>query len=340
MLPEYTKGPLVPASIEQLIRAAIAAQYPDASAISIIDARRLDDRPADSVVRVTWSSDGVTQIRPFLVRFEPAQRVASEGALLPILALHGIPVPRLLYVEPSELGSYLVLEQVAEASIGTSFTESGMRWELSALGFTYGRMLARIHALDWSQLFPWLADAEVLPEDVIDDQLGAWWVEREEQISHISGEYRSISEAALVWLDAHRPVEVSLCLCHGDYRPANVLAADDEVRAVLNWSEARVTDASYDLALLPFDIRALGLPDDDADLVHQAIIGSYVQASTCAIGNLPFYAVLRLLTAGLQALDADGMTLEPLPAFSSDVDELFGALREVMAGGDKPLWRA
>jgi hypothetical protein len=34
------------------------------------------------------------------------------------------------------------------------------------------------------------------------------------------------------------------------------------------------------------------------------------------------------------------MTLEPLPAFSSDVDELFGALREVMAGGDKPLWRA
>jgi len=338
--PNYTKGPLVPGSIEQLINAAIAAQYPDASAVSIIDARRLEDRPADSLVRVTWISDGVTQIRPFLVRFEPAQRNSSEGALLPVLALHGIPVPRLLYSEPDELGTYLVLEQIAEASIGASFTESGLRWELSALGFTYGRMLARIHALDWAQLFPWLADAEALPEDVIDDQIDAWWVACEEQITRIPAEYQVTSEAALAWLDLRRPVEVSLCLCHGDYRPSNVLAADDEVRAVLNWSEARVTDASYDLALLPFDIRALGLPDDDADLVHQAIIGSYVQASKCAIGNLPFYAVVRLLAAGLQALEADGVTPAPLPAFSSDVDELFGALREVMAGGDKPLWRA
>lgn len=340
MLPDQTKGQLVPASIEQLINAAIAAQYPDASPASIIDARRLDDRPADSLVRVTWSSDGVTQIRPFLVRFEPAQGVASEGALLPILALHGIPVPRVLYVEPSELGSYLVLEHAGEPSIATSFAGSSMRWELSALGFTYGRMLARIHALDWARLFPWLADAEALPDDVIDDQLDAWWVESEEQISHIPEEFQSISEAALAWLDARRPVDVSLCLCHGDYRPANVLAADDEVRAVLNWSEARVTDASYDLALLPFEIRALGLPDDDADLVHQAIVGSYVQASKCAIGNLPFYAVLRLLTAGLQALDADGVTPAPLPAFSSDVDQLFGALREIVAGSNKPLWRA
>lgn len=330
----------MPASIEQLIHAAIAAQYPDATSVSIIDARRLEDRPADSLVRVTWISDGVTQIRPLVVRFEPAQCIASEGVLLSVLALHGIPVPRLLYVEPSELGSYLVLEQIAEASIGASFIESSMRWELSALGFTYGRMLARIHTLDWAHLFPWLADAEALPEDVIDEQIDAWWVACEEQIERIPENYQVTSEAALAWLDARRPVEVSLCLCHGDFRPANVLATNDEVRAVLNWSEARVTDASYDLALLPFDIRALGLPDDDADLVHQAIVGSYVQASKCAIGNLPFYSVLRLLTAGLRALDADGVTPAPLPAFSSDVDDLFGALREVMAGGNKPLWRA
>lgn len=330
----------MPASIEQLISAAIAAQYPDSSAISIIDARRLDDRPADTLVRVTWLSDGVTQIRPLLVRFEPAQSIASESVLLPVLALHGIPVPRMLYVEPGELGSYLVLEQIAEAPIAASFIESGMRWELSALGFTYGRMLARIHALDWEHLFPWLADAEALPEDVIDEQVDAWTVDCEEQISRIPAEYQATSEEALAWLEVHRPAEVSLCLCHGDYRPENVLAANDDVRAVLNWGEARVTDASYDLALLPFDIRALGLPDGDADLVHQAIIGSYVQASKCAIGNLPFYAVLRLLAAGMRALDTRGETPVPLPAFSSDVDELFAALREVMAGGSKPLWRA
>ncbi len=285
-------------------------------------------------------SDGVTQIRPLLVRFEPAQILASEGAILPILALHGIPVPRLLYVEPSELGSYLVLEQIADPSIASRFAESGMRWELSALGFTYGRMLARIHALEWGHLFPWLADAEALPDDMIDEQIDAWWAACEEQITRVPAEYQATAEAALAWLDARRPVEVSLCLCHGDFRPDNVLVADDEVRAVLNWNDVRVTDASYDLALLPFDIRALGLPDADADLVHQAIVGSYVQSSKCGIGNLPFYSVQRLLTAGLQALDADGVPPAPLPAFSSEVDDLFGALREVMAGGDKPLWRA
>jgi aminoglycoside phosphotransferase (APT) family kinase protein len=336
--PDQTKGPLVPASIEQLIHAAIAAQYPDASSVSIIDARRLEDRPADTLVRVTWTGDGVTQIRPLLVRFEPAQSLTPESALLPVLALHGIPVPRLLSVEPSELGSYLVLEQIAEPSISASFTESGMRWELSALGFTYGRTLARIHGLDWAQLFTWLADAEAVPEDVIDEQIDVWWAACEEQISNVPAEFQSTCIAALDWLDARRPVEVSLCLCHGDFRPENVLASNDDVRAVLSWSEARVTDASYDLALLPFDIRALGLPNEDADLVHQAIVGSYVQASKCAIGNLPFYAAQRLLTAGLRALDADGVTPAPLPAFSSDVDELFNALREVMAGSSKPLW--
>ncbi|HVX30332.1 MAG TPA: hypothetical protein VHA53_07620, partial [Nitrolancea sp.] len=88
----------MPVSIEKLINAAIAAQYPDATSVTIIDARDIEERPGDTLVRVTWMSDGVTQIRPFLVRFE-AQRVVSESALLPVLALHGIPVPRVLYVE-------------------------------------------------------------------------------------------------------------------------------------------------------------------------------------------------------------------------------------------------
>src|SRR6185312_11915359 len=127
----------------------------------------------------------------------------------------------------------------------------------------------------------------------------------------------------------------SLCLCHGDYRPEQVLMTDDEVRAVSGWRNALVTDASYDMALLPFDIRRLGLPDDDSDLVHQAIIGSYVQASSRAIGNLPFYAVTRLLTSGLQALDLGDRARSSIPAFSSDADELFSAMREVMAEGRK-----
>ena len=328
--------------IEQIIRLAIQNQCPRASAIALVDVRSLDERSSlpDYVVRARWISDDVTQIGQFLIKASTSTNAAIESVLLPALASKEIPVPRVLLAAPSDYGSYLVQEYLSGRRMSQNLVDASMRWEISALGFTYGRLLAQIHSLAWADVVPWMGDADAAPESIVDDQLDAWWVAWEEQFSRVPAEYLSVCEDALAWLDERRPSEVSLCLCHGDYRPAQVLMADDDVLAVLSWNNALITDASYDLALMPFDIRVLGLPAEDSDLLHQAIIGSYLQASSRAIGNLPFYAVARLLSAGLQVLVQGERATSPISAFSSDVDELFAAMRDVMSEGRKPLWRA
>jgi aminoglycoside phosphotransferase (APT) family kinase protein len=336
------KGARVAEPIEQIIKSAIQNQYPHATAITLVEVRALDERSSlpDYVVRARWTSDEVTQIGQFLVKVSTSTDGAAESALLPALAAKEIPVPRVLLAEPSDYGSYIVQEHLSGRPISQSLVDAAMRWELSALGFTYGRLLAQIHSLAWAEVVPWLGDAEAAPESIVEDQLDAWRTAWEEQFARIPEEYLSLCEEALAWLDERRPDEVSLCLCHGDYRPTQVQMAGDDVLAILGWDNALVTDASYDLALMPFDIRKLGLPAEDSDLLHQAIIGSYLQASSRAIGNLPFYAVARLLSAGLEALAQGERAKAPIPAFSSDVDELFAAMREVMSEGRKPLWRA
>jgi len=328
--------------IEQIIRLAIQHQCPRASAIALVDVRSLDERSSlpDYVVRARWISDDVTQIGQFLIKASTSTNAAIESVLLPALASKEIPVPRVLLAAPSDYGSYLVQEYLSGRRMSQNLVDASMRWEISALGFTYGRLLAQIHSLAWADVVPWMGDADAAPESIVDDQLDAWWVAWEEQFSRVPAEYLSVCEDALAWLDERRPSEVSLCLCHGDYRQAQVLMADDDVLAVLGWNNALITDASYDLALMPFDIRVLGLPAEDSDLLHQAIIGSYLQASSRAIGNLPFYAVARLLSAGLQVLVQGERATSPISAFSSDVDELFAAMRDVMSEGRKPLWRA
>lgn len=328
--------------VENLIASAITILDPRATEVVVMDARQLDDDSAlpDRLIRARWTSDEVTQIGQFLMKTRPSTEAAEEAALFDALATSQIPVPRVLLVDASDYGSQLVQTYVSGHPISQNLTDASMRWELSALGFTYGRMLAQIHALEWAKVVPWMSDAEAAPESVVDDELDGWWAAWEEQISRIPDEYQTVCNEALAWLDEHRPVEVSLCLCHGDYRPAHVLMAGDDVIAITGWQNARVTDASYDLALMPFDIRQLRLPDEDSDLLHQAIIGSYLQSSNRSIGNLPFYAVSRLLSAALQSLDQGARATESIPAFRSDADELFAAMHEVIMPGRKPLWRA
>lgn len=220
-----------------------------------------------------------------------------------------------------------------------TLANTSMRWELSAHGFTFARALAKVHNLDWKVVSPWMADPESLPEDLVDEQIDRWMEEWERLAAHCPAEYLGRVETALHWLDERRPIDVSLSLCHGDYRPANVIVDADEVAAILGWSHALVTDASYDLALLPFEIRQMGMPLEDADLLSQAIFGSYLQSSARSLGNLQFFAVARLLRAGLESLGFESATPEKLGMFTTDTEMLFGAMIQAMTGDQKALWK-
>ena len=54
-------------------------------------------------------------------------------------------------------------------------------------------------------------------------------------------------EAGLNWLDSQRPEPAAACLCHGDLHPQNLMLADGEVTAVLDWTNARIAEPILDV---------------------------------------------------------------------------------------------
>ena len=54
--------------------------------------------------------------------------------------------------------------------------------------------------------------------------------------------------AAMRWLLDRRPLDGARVICHGDFHPQNLLAADGRVSAVLDWPNALVADAECDVA--------------------------------------------------------------------------------------------
>ncbi len=328
-------------SLEHVVRTAIVRSFPDADGVSILEAHdhSARDSTADWTVRVRFTTSGLTRIENLIVMSIPADAGARDEQLSQSLRTQELPVPRVLLSQPDEIQSYLVREFVPGTSLAQLLTDSSMRWEISAHGFTFARMLARIHNIDWRALLPWLGDAEALPEDLVTDQLNSWFEEWQGWVTESPEQYQGIVQDALTWIDENRPYDASVCLCHGDFRPSNIIIDGDEISAVVGWEHALITDASFDLCLLPFEVRQLGLPEDDADLLAQAIFGAYLQSSSRSLGNMQFYAVVRLLDAAIMSLDPELRSLNKIAAFSTDAEILFEALQQAMSTGKKGLWK-
>ncbi|CCF84609.1 aminoglycoside phosphotransferase APH(3') [Nitrolancea hollandica] len=320
--------------IESAINATVQHLSPGAHGITLVDAKLIPAGDSHAVydLRVSWRLNDELHIGQFV-----AKRDTGERRILEALDGLSIPTPRLLPSGSGPSESFLIMERLPGRMIAEVIRSAGMRWELTALAFSYARMLAEIHALDWRTVAPWMAGVEEDPEEIVDIQVDAMWEDWTVRIARLPADARAPFEQALAWLDLRRPVEVSLCLCHGDYSLTNVLIADDEVSGVLDWESARVTDASYDLALLPFELRRLGLPVEDAELFAQAAHGAYLQNSPRSLGNLSFYTVARLLDRALAALELAGTA--PAPEAVEEAGEWLGAMRQAMAGAGRVPWR-
>lgn len=320
--------------IESAVEVTVRCLSPGAHGVTLVDAKLFPEGDSHAVfdLQVSWRLNDELHFGQFV-----AKRDAGERRILDALAALAIPTPRLLSTETEQPGSFVIMERLPGQAIADMIRGVGMRWELTALAFSYARMLAEIHALDWKTVVPWMADADEDPEEIVDIQVDAMWEDWTARIARLPADARRPFEQALAWLDLRRPVEVSLCLCHGDYGLTNVLITDDEVSGVLDWESARVTDASYDLALLPFELRRLGLPVEDAELFAQAAHGAYLQNSPRSLGNLAFYTVSRLLDRALSAVELAGTA--PNQRALEDAGEWLGAMRQAMAGGGRVPWR-
>ncbi|MBX6342951.1 MAG: phosphotransferase [Thermomicrobiaceae bacterium] len=308
--------------IQALVESAVVSLDPLARDVIVRSQREIPVGQAIPV-QVSWESRGATHLQQLVVKRE----AVPESRLLIALAGTDVPVPTVLSVVGGETERAFAIAPVSGQRADEALRAAEAPWQISALAFTFARMLARIHRLDWTLVAPWLGDPDSLPEDLVDEQVDAMRLALEGRVVDLPPAERGRGQRALAWLDDHRPVEVSVCLCHGDYRPRSVVLADDEVRAVVDWDRARVTDAAYDLALLPFEARRAGLDREASELFARAALGAYLQASPRSLGNLAFYTVARLLE---RAVEAEGLV---------EREEWLASMERAMASGGQVPWR-
>jgi aminoglycoside phosphotransferase (APT) family kinase protein len=171
-------------------------------------------------------------------------RALRERATQNALADLGYPVPRVLAAcaDRGPLGAgFLVMERAA----GRPLLEV-RPWGVSA---ALADAHARLHALD----------AEVLLR-ALDDEgraAGGGFDRRTVALeNHLAALERRVQRGSLVglspgmrWLLDRRPAGGRRVICHGDFHPQNLLAANGRVTAVLDWPNALVAERECDVAV-------------------------------------------------------------------------------------------
>jgi aminoglycoside phosphotransferase (APT) family kinase protein len=320
--------------IRQAVIDAVRRLHVDATDVSTPDdlTPLLHDQPAS--ITVTWKSDQELHLGNFSAWARPTEESSREIAVLKALDLMEVPVPRLVTTGTAGEMSVLLAHQFEGNQMSQALNKAGMRWEISATAFTYARMLARIHALDWTKVMPWIEDPESVPEDIIDNQVEEEFAERHRKLERVPHEWTAFIKRVIEWRDLRRPVEVSLCICHGQFRPENIYAVGEDITEIANWQHARVTDASYDLAMLPVWLSDIGLTPEEAELFAQAAHGAYLQASPRGLGNLPYYSVARPLDQLLEQLIRRD---EPEP--EAVLEATKGTIERAMALAGRVPWK-
>jgi aminoglycoside phosphotransferase (APT) family kinase protein len=195
--------------------------------------------------------------RPLILRrLGPAHdptRALRERDIQNAVAGLGFPAPRVLAAsaDPDALdGAFLIMERMPGRPM-LEVRKIGVAAVLS-------RTQLRLHALDAGPLLRAAGrtgGGDAMTFDGLLDQFG-----RRIAARSIHGLGR-----ALDWLTAHRPAEAARpVICHGDFHPQNILMEDGVVTGVIDWPNALVADAAYDvattriiLALVPLELSTL-----------------------------------------------------------------------------------
>jgi kanamycin kinase len=152
-----------------------------------------------------------------------------------------LPVPRVVVLE--QLGGSTIL--VTEALPGRDATDPVWRDDLPGLVRALGRGLRDFHEAVGEEWCPFRFDTERALDHVrrrvdTDDVAAGGF---HEEHAHLT------PAAALAELEATRPVDEELVVCHGDYCPPNVLLEDGRVTGFVDLGELGAADRWWDVAV-------------------------------------------------------------------------------------------
>ncbi|HSD25390.1 MAG TPA: phosphotransferase family protein [Solirubrobacterales bacterium] len=232
--------------------------------------------------RETWLAEG--DRGRWVLRRDPRGTVslvpmAEEFALISAAARAGAPVPEPLAFEPDggRFGSPgLLMAHVDGTSVAPRILRKPeFEAARSALTRQLGDALARIHAIDPSQL------DGVLPTPAGDpafEQIAEW----ERQLDEV-GEPLPAVELGLRWLRANAPEPAEPRPVHGDFRLGNFIVDEGGLAAVIDWELAHLGDPAEDVGWLC--IRSWRFGNDDRPVAGVGELDEFLSAYEAAGGR-------------------------------------------------------
>jgi aminoglycoside phosphotransferase (APT) family kinase protein len=236
--------------------------------------------------------------------------------------------PVLACADPDVFGGpFYLMEHVAGVPI-----RSGVPAAWAAVPDTHGAALEQlidaivdVHAVDWDAAG--LGDM-ARPERYLERQIERW----QTQLHSYGGRELRIADELTGWLDAHRPTNKPLALCHGDYKLDNVLFATDappKLLAIVDWEMASIGDPLVDLAWAlifhPSGTMPLGMSKEPVFAREglpgkAALIERYEQRSARDTSDMPWYDVfarwkLAIVLEGSYAKFLRGQSSKPVHEF-------------------------
>lgn len=247
----------------------------------------------------------VARVQPDGPGVFPDYNLAKEATVIKALAEHSpVPVPQVYFFEqdPSVFGAPFLVMQRIDGRIPADdppFTATG--WVLGLTPDQRRKMwhnsidvLAQIHSVDWRELGLEFLDT---PENQsgLDAGLAHW---RRTFDWAAEGEPNPTLEAAMDWLDEHRPQhDEPKVLNWGDARVGNMIFSDDLAPlGVLDWEmvalASREQELGWWLFLMRHHTEGVGLPLPEGIPGHAETIDYYEQKTGHKLRDLHYYEVL------------------------------------------------
>ena len=187
--------------------------------------------------------------RPLVLRVMPdANHAAHEIAIQRAVADQGYPAPAVRLADPTQatLGRpYMLMDRalgeplLANLSLAKAITM--LPRILATLPKILATALVELHQLDPAPVRNALAATGIpKPEgtpSLLEPLLTSPGIAHVERL-----------RGAVEWLRENQPLVGSAVVCHGDLHPLNILADGTEVKAIIDWTGARLADPAFDVA--------------------------------------------------------------------------------------------
>jgi aminoglycoside phosphotransferase (APT) family kinase protein len=221
-------------------------------------------------------------LRPYLGD-RAAQKLRRETRGLRQLHQAGYPVPALLLSETdsSIVGKpFIIMEKLEGRVLWPILAEASLS-EANQLLDRFGSLLSWLHQLDWRPFTEKAVLYEGNPTAMLDELFAS--------LRQLYTQFGVTGFLAIVdWLENHRAeIAVQPAVVHLDFHANNVLVCPDGHWAVIDWTNASVSDCRADLSWTLMIMGDYGQPQ-----WGERILQAYCRATKKAIAKLEYFNVI------------------------------------------------